>query len=136
LTVGDSATRTIVGYRNPNRTGLVMVHDGEYVLTTTGAWQDGAHVPPTDANGTPNGRLPTSARVFLWSFQRLRPVSNANWMALVGKIDAPNQEHFLIGVGPASLKATADGELLALANDVLHYSNNRGCVMLTVRRTK
>jgi hypothetical protein len=136
LAAGDATTRIIIGSRNPNRTGVTIVKGGEYVLSARGSWQDGPNIPATDANGTPNDKLPTQARMFLWFFQKLRPVTNANWMALVGKIDASDQKHFLIGVGPTTLLAQADGELVALANDYLHYSNNLYCLEMTIQRTK
>ncbi|MCE7956545.1 hypothetical protein FBQ97_02315 [Acidobacteria bacterium ACD] len=110
-----------------NRT-FVQVGPGEQyrldVIPPDQIWTDWWE--PSTAAGFSRPRL----RVF----ERWRRVPDANWFALIGSVGQTLAGAFLIGTGASVTVATA-GELHCFANDISWmYWNNKGSLVLTIRR--
>jgi hypothetical protein len=135
LLSGDSAVRTIVAREKRNATHVFLEKGGVYDFVARGLWQDGDHIRPVTGSGFTLRDVPWLGRGPLWIAHFFRAVGG-NWFLLVGEVAGTSKQVFAIGDSLKNWTAPDSGEFSAFANDVAHWSNNKNCLDLTIRRVR
>ncbi|MDB4874451.1 MAG: hypothetical protein JWM41_897 [Gemmatimonadetes bacterium] len=137
LDAGTSVTRNVDSQNERNRTGVLLDSGGVYRLVGAGVWKDGNRIDWNSPKGYPLSAVPLAGRWVMWMVQPLRRARHAPWFALVGELSSRPRDFFVIGDLLPEFRPTANGELVAFANDVKHFNfNNQGCVTLTIDRLR
>ena len=131
LESGESISKNIIAKEFWNHTGIKLEAGNTYsfeIIPKEQVWSDGKLAPQvTDADGFENPLINV--------FNSLKRMRGEKWFALIGCIDEKESTFFKIGNSCPEYKPSETGELVCFANDAdEHYKNNRGVMMLTIKR--
>jgi hypothetical protein len=125
LNENDSTIVTIIAKNKWNHTEILLEAGKKYKFEVMEEIDLRDWYIKTDANGF--------RKWYMWIYEKLRRVPEANWFTLIGTIDESLDKYFIIGKS-REFTPTVSGELVCFVNDVNgFYFNNSGLVKLKIK---
>ena len=118
-----------------NHTGIWLDAGATYSLRSlaTSEWTDDEITAPAAGFSSDNDLIPMER---FWWAEWLRPLPDALWFRIVGRVDSDGPEFPALGEDPFipySWQPPHDGELVLLVNDII-LNNNTGTMTLELHR--